>query len=359
MFEIEDLLEPISDENKAGPDLRFDAGDLTFQTLKEFSTAVEPAIAEGDEGTEANWPGVVGLCISALREKSKDLELMTALAEGWVRSEGMAGLSHGLEFILRGMETYWDSMHPGVDPDDGEISLALRARWLNWLDLPKGYLQAVKQGPLLPVATGGAYTWLDHENSALLDDATVAPERRQELVDAGVVSAGEWESTLGSVGTETIRDLANHLERGLETVKALEAFCRERFDPEDEEPPDFYKLANLIEEMHGYFRAQVGEDEPASAGEAAVGGSGGAAAVAGGPINTREQAIRQLQEVGEYFRRAEPHSPISYLVARAVKWGSMPLDKLFQDVVRNDDVIEHIWETLGLDGSTRDGESEG
>jgi type VI secretion system protein ImpA len=356
MFEIEDLLEPISDENKAGPDLRFDAGDLTFQTLKEFSTAVEPAMAEGDEGTETNWPGAVGLCISALREKSKDLELMTALAEAWARTEGIAGLSHGLELILRGVETYWDSLHPGLDPDDGQISLALRARWLNWLDLPKGYLQAVKQAPLLPVATGGSYTWLDHQNSALLDDATVSPERRTELLDAGVVSAGEWESSLGSVGPAVLRDMVGHLKRGLDTVKALAAFCGEHFDSEDEEPPDFYKLTNLLEEMHDYFRGQVGEDEPAVGGEAATGA--GVAAVTGGPIATRDQAIRQLQEVGDYFRRVEPHSPISYLVARAVKWGSMPLDKLFRDVVRNDDVIEHIWETLGLDGSTRDGDPE-
>jgi hypothetical protein len=27
----------------------------------------------------------------------------------------------------------------------------------------------------------------------------------------------------------------------------------------------------------------------------------------------------------------------------------MPLDQIYRDVVRSDDVIEHIWETLGLD----------
>jgi hypothetical protein len=34
----------------------------------------------------------------------------------------------------------------------------------------------------------------------------------------------------------------------------------------------------------------------------------------------------------------------------------MPLDQLFKDVVRNDDVLEHIWETLGLETG---GDNEG
>ena len=36
----------------------------------------------------------------------------------------------------------------------------------------------------------------------------------------------------------------------------------------------------------------------------------------------------------------------------------MSLEELFKDVVRNDDVIEHLWETLGLDGSAGEDEDE-
>src|SRR5690606_36125447 len=55
----------------------------------------------------------------------------------------------------------------------------------------------------------------------------------------------------------------------------------------------------------------------------AAGGQG--AAAAGGPIRTRQQALAQLREVADFFRRTEPHSPVAYLAARAAKWGEMPL----------------------------------
>ena len=160
---------------------------------------------------------------------------------------------------------------------------------------------------------------------------------------------------LGRVAPDTIRADVDSLARSVETLRTLGASCRERFEAEDEEPPDFYNLINLLDEMREYLAEQIGADEAVVA-DTAQPGVDGASTAAGagasrGPIGNRQEALRQLQQVGDYFRQTEPHSPISYLVARAVKWGSMPLDQLFKDVVRNDEVINHIWETLGLDGS--------
>jgi len=92
-------------------------------------------------------------------------------------------------------------------------------------------------------------------------------------------------------------------------------------------------LRGLLEEMQAYFagfgggEAEAGAplEGPATETSAAAPSAAGAPT---GPIQTRAEAIRRLEEVGQFFRRTEPHSPISYLVARAVKWGSMPLEKL-------------------------------
>ena len=67
---------------------------------------------------------------------------------------------------------------------------------------------------------------------------------------------------------------------------------------------------------------------------------------------------RFAREVAEFFRRTEPHSPISYLVERAVRWGHLPLEGLLKEVVKNDDVLNRIWETLGLDQSGGTPETE-
>jgi type VI secretion system protein ImpA len=73
-----------------------------------------------------------------------------------------------------------------------------------------------------------------------------------------------------------------------------------------------------------------------------------------GPIASREEALRRLSEIALFFRKTEPHSPVSYLVQRAVHWGQMPLSRWLEDVIKDTAVLESLRETLGLktDGET-------
>jgi type VI secretion system protein ImpA len=59
-------------------------------------------------------------------------------------------------------------------------------------------------------------------------------------------------------------------------------------------------------------------------------------------------AQRQLAEVAAFFRRTEPHSPVSYLVQRAVQWGHMPLESWLRDVIKDETVLAQLRDTLGL-----------
>jgi type VI secretion system protein ImpA len=64
-----------------------------------------------------------------------------------------------------------------------------------------------------------------------------------------------------------------------------------------------------------------------------------------------------LAEVADFFRQTEPHSPVSYLVQRAVKWGNMPLESWLQEVVKDESVLSQIRETLGFAEQNSDDES--
>ena len=55
-----------------------------------------------------------------------------------------------------------------------------------------------------------------------------------------------------------------------------------------------------------------------------------------------------------FFRQTEPHSPISYLVQRAVRWGNMPLEELLKEVVKHSDALDRIWDTLGIKPTDKD-----
>jgi type VI secretion system protein ImpA len=71
-------------------------------------------------------------------------------------------------------------------------------------------------------------------------------------------------------------------------------------------------------------------------------------ATAAGAIQNRQDALKRLADLAEFFRKTEPHSPISYLVQRAVKWGEMPLETWLQDVIKDETVLFQLRQTLGF-----------
>jgi type VI secretion system protein ImpA len=98
-------------------------------------------------------------------------------------------------------------------------------------------------------------------------------------------------------------------------------------------------------------------DDGEAGGEMSSGGSSGVAGTSG-PIKSRQDALKRLSEIAEYFRKTEPHSPVASLVQRSVKWGNMPLDSLLQELVKDATVLDHIRETLGMAGSSESSSPE-
>ena len=70
----------------------------------------------------------------------------------------------------------------------------------------------------------------------------------------------------------------------------------------------------------------------------------------------RADALFRLAAIAEYFRRTEPHSPVSYLVQRAARWGEMPLAEWLQEVIKDQNVLGDVRETLGMKEQETGGE---
>jgi type VI secretion system protein ImpA len=87
----------------------------------------------------------------------------------------------------------------------------------------------------------------------------------------------------------------------------------------------------------------------AAAGGTPTAPAGGGGAAVGGPITSRDQAYRVLREVAQYLRRTEPHSPVAVLIDRAIRWGDMNFEKLFEDVVKDESVRDQVREVLGIE----------
>ncbi|HCI3127239.1 TPA: type VI secretion system protein TssA, partial [Pseudomonas aeruginosa] len=67
-----------------------------------------------------------------------------------------------------------------------------------------------------------------------------------------------------------------------------------------------------------------------------------------GAPTSREDAYRQLLLIADYLARTEPHSPVPYLIKRAVEWGNKPLSELLAELINADSEARRVWSLLGV-----------
>jgi type VI secretion system protein ImpA len=344
MTDLAKLLEPLGSDSPTGADLRYVDGDLTLQKIRQGRAEDDPALAVGGDVKPPNWRQVISDCEQALTTRTKDLEIAGWLTEALTRLQGFEGTRDGLRLCKELVATYWERLHPGLD--GGEIVLPVRAKPLNWLGVPNGLVRAVKLVPLLPRAGAAPLCWSDFEQSERVDAARLLTDQSQfkELTAAGRVSGEVWQQALAATPAAEREGVASFLRECEAELGELNELCQQRFG--EAEAPSFIRLREAISVIREGIEPKAPEQEAAEGEAAPI--SGGDARVPTGPIGSRADALRTLGLVADFFRRTEPHSPISYLVQRAVRWGSMPLEELLKEVVKSDDALAHIWETLGI-----------
>ena len=63
---------------------------------------------------------------------------------------------------------------------------------------------------------------------------------------------------------------------------------------------------------------------------------------------TRDEVYRRLADLADTLERLEPHSPIPYLIKRAVELGAMPFPLLIRALIREQGVLSELNRELGI-----------
>jgi len=85
-----------------------------------------------------------------------------------------------------------------------------------------------------------------------------------------------------------------------------------------------------------------------SAADAANGGTGPAVGMGRSRLSTREDIYRALAEAADALERLEPHSPVPFLVRRAVELGALPFPLLMAALIRDSGVLSEMNRELGI-----------
>jgi len=137
-------------------------------------------------------------------------------------------------------------------------------------------------------------------------------------------------SRRGMLTLEQLTTLDQGVGHAVAALNRIEA--KMRTEGGSEVAPSLDPLSSQLLKMHRLLQAQLAarpDGQTAASAAANAGDTGGEQAAAPGVIRSREDAIRALDAVTEFFRRNEPSSPIPLLLARAKRLVS----KSFLDVL--------------------------
>jgi type VI secretion system protein ImpA len=306
------LIDPISADQPCGENLEDTAVLSALDALRLFGQARSPeARPDADDRDKElakarpplEWDRIRADALEGLT-RSKDLRLLAYLGTALLRTDGLPAFAQVLTVASQWLEAYWPQVYPPLDED-----AIARRNALNCFAVPLGVVDRVGRLPLV--------TSRQHGRFSLRDIEIVRGQ-----ASAGAMEAKPDEGALGEAFKELPLENLKALDRSVtDAIAALNSIdARMRSEGGPEVAPDFSPLSAQFAKLNHVCREQLAlrsEGSGAAAGGVAVDGGAVQAGFTGGAIKSRQDAIRALDAVADYFRGNEPSSPIPLFVERA------------------------------------------
>ncbi|HWS78442.1 MAG TPA: type VI secretion system protein TssA [Thermomonas sp.] len=356
-IDLNELLAPIPGSDPAGSDASFSD---QFDRIREARRADDPGLAQGEWQTElkvADWREAQSLAEDILLRTSKDLQAAVWLGEAAISRYGLEGARDGFDLLTGLLEQYWDGLYPRADDGD----LEERASKLAWFGT---YGSRALQSLMLNHDPQAALTlagWIDSREVDNLGRQNA--EAYQAAMDEGRINGETYDSRMQSTPEPVIRERIELVQAARDAFARLSAKSDERMGRDAPSLAAIDDALKKIQQVYAKVAAAKGiggiappvEDAGADAGThaastaVAAGGAGGVALdLNGGGLASKDAALRALGEIAGFFRRTEPHSPVAYLLDRAVYWANMPLEQFLAEIIRDESTLSSIRERVGL-----------
>ncbi|HAG95342.1 MAG TPA: type VI secretion system protein TssA [Gammaproteobacteria bacterium] len=346
IIDIDELLQPISADSPQGSDIREDSSPTSlYYQIKDARNAARAAerasLFDPDEASNVlnEWRPILDLAPTILKENSKDLEVASWLLEALIRFHDFPGLRDGIQLTRGLVDQYWDGLYPEPDEDGIETKVAPLAG-LNG-DSGEGTLLAPMRNALITTESSvGAFSYWQYQQAR--DAAKISdPDKRQEKEDTLGFTLAAIETAVAEASADYYVNLVDDLEQAVADFKAMNDTLREHCK---HEAPPYSLILETLEEILRAVRflakdklAAAAPEEITVTEEASTNGAPATAAPRStgpsGPIGSRDDALRRLEEVAQFFRATEPHTPLVTGIERLVRWGRMPMSELILELV--------------------------
>jgi len=298
------FLQPVSADSPCGAD---NAGDVfQIETLvkgkpeTQFSAAQDP-----------DWRNLIKVCEAALAQ-SRHISVIVIYATALLRTRGIEGLADGMETLSGNIQSFWADIHPRLNPDD-DNDPSERLSILADLAAPVG-------------REGDSIRFIERLNKLALIQVPVLGTLSLETVEAeGDVCIERFHSALADK-PEVIAAQCAEAGRALKAVESMIQFIESAVDSRYGTSwmpllQALRKQVKILSPLNTSSSEESGDASATGESSSANASAGAAKSAKGGSgsstIETREDVIRILDRICDYYARCEPSSPVPLLLKTA------------------------------------------
>jgi type VI secretion system protein ImpA len=319
-------LAEVSPESPCGDDLEYDPVFAEMERAaqgkpeQQFGGTIVPA-------EEPNWKEVQTKALE-LTVRTKDLRVLMLLMRAALNIGRLPDFNSCVAAMRQLVEQRWEQTHPRLDPDDN-LDPTQRVNLLASLCDSGTTLRYLKKVPLVVSKSLGRFNFRDLEiakGDAPAPAADAPPPPTLVTIEAAFMDCD----------LEELKADARGVKEAIEHIGALESALTEKVGAG--QSTSLEAAIAILKPMHVVLVEQLlrrGVVEKPAPGETAAAVNGEAqmdAPPAMDEIRSRDDVIRVLDKLCDYYAQYEPSSPLPLLLKRAKRLTSLSFMEIIQDL---------------------------
>ncbi|MET0339612.1 MAG: type VI secretion system protein TssA [Polyangiales bacterium] len=326
LFDLSHLHDPVSADAPVGRDLD---GTLALDALEDAAREPDEPSIQGVERVDARDWRAIEADARALLATSKDLRIAVILCRALSEQHGSAGFAAGVGLLGGLVARHWAGLYPRPD-DDGDPTIRLNG--LKELVSP-AQVAALRRAEVASAPALGRFSVNDvlvASDSPAGRPGSEPPPRAHVLAAVESLGGAGVTVQLGHVrhARDALHRIVTDVER--ETGKALA--LTDLIAPRGERRPGLLDALESVLAAHAERLAPRTDD--VAHGVAVDGTATPAPARGEGAIRHREDVLRAIDVLVDYYARAEPSSPVPLLLKRARRLATMDFMQIIEDLAQ-------------------------